>query len=203
MTSILSPTWVGAKNGYMTNIIRLKPEADKLQKYRDYYAGHGTLDPEERRSLDRYERVMLLFEQNEANEKEPIWTRAAIVKYVREQYGISIQMSNRIVNEALELFGDMQQLSLRARKAFRLQHLERREREATEAGEFQAAARLNDQINKILGTYEDESKAEEDDTDYTVPATLNFGVIDVPYEIIRHDTSQPLAGQISPSTSAD
>lgn len=185
------------------NIIRIKPDEDKLQKYRDYYAGERELDEEEKRSLDRYERVMLLFEKNEGDEEQPVWTRSAIVKYVREHYKVSVQMSNRIVNEALELFGDMQQLSLRARKAFRLQHLERREKEAVEAGDHMAAARLNDQINKIHGTYNEEKTTEDDLTDYTVPTTLNFQVIDVPYEIIRHDTPQPMAGQLPERTPAD
>lgn len=175
------------------NIIRIKPDEDKLQKFRDYYAGERELDEEEKRSLDRYERVMLLFEQNEPNEENPVWTRSSIVKFVRNNYKVSVQMANRIVNEALELFGDMQQLSLRARKAFRLQHLERREKDAVNAGDHTAAARLNDQINKILGTYNEEKTTEEDLTDYTVPTTLNFEVIDVPHEIIRHDTPQPVA----------
>lgn len=187
----------------MTNIIRIKPDEDKLQKYRDYYAGECELDVEEKKYLDRYERVMLLFEQNEPDEEQPVWTRAAIVKFVREHYHVSVQMSNRIVNEALELFGDMQQLSLRARKAFRLQHLERREKEAIAAGDHMAAARLNDQINKIHGTYNEEKTTEDDLTDYTVPTTLNFEVIDVPHEIIRHDTPQPLAGQLPERTTKD
>ncbi|MDF7817940.1 hypothetical protein P1X15_10050 [Runella sp. MFBS21] len=186
----------------MTRAVRLLPDEDKLQKYRDYYAGTTDLNEEEKKSLDRYERVMLLFGQNEPDEAEPVWTRAAIVKFVRQNYHVSIQMSNRIVNEALELFGDMQQLSLRARKAFRLQHLERREKDAVAAGDHIAAARLNDQINKILGTYNEEKTTEEDLTDYSVPPTLNYEVIDVPYEIIRHDTPKPVAGQIPPSSPA-
>lgn len=185
----------------MTNIIRIKPDEDKLQKYRDYYAGAAELDAEEKTYLDRYERVMLLFEQNEADEEQPVWTRAAIVKFVREKYKVSVQMANRIVNESLELFGDMQQLSLRARKAFRLQHLERREKDAVREGDHMAAARINDQINKILGTYNEEKTTEEDLVDYTVPTTLNFEAIDVPYEIIRHDTPQPVAGQLPEGTS--
>lgn len=187
----------------MTNIIRIRPDEDKLQKYRDYYAGATDLDAEEKKYLDRYERVMLLFEQNQPDEEQPVWTRAAIVKFVREHYKVSVQMSNRIVNEALELFGDMQQLSLRARKAFRLQHLERREAEAIQAGDHMAAARLNDQINKIHGTYNEEKTTEDDLTDYTIPTTLNFEVIDVPHEIIRHDTPQPLAGQLPERATKD
>lgn len=185
------------------NIIRIKPDEDKLQKFRDYYAGERELDEEEKRSLDRYERVMLLFEQNEPSEENPVWTRSSIVKFVRNNYKVSVQMANRIVNEALELFGDMQQLSLRARKAFRLQHLERREKDAVNARDHIAAARLNDQINKILGTYNEEKTTEEDLTDYTVPATLNYEVIDVPHEVIRHDTPQPVAGQIPARATTD
>ncbi|WP_428657589.1 hypothetical protein [Runella sp.] len=175
----------------MTNIIRLKPDEDKLQKYRDYYAGAAELDAEEKTYLDRYERVMLLFEQNEADEEQPVWTRAAIVKFVREKYKVSVQMSNRIVNESLELFGDMQQLSLRARKAFRLQHLERREKDAVREGDHMAAAKINDQINKILGTYSEEPQ-EKDDTDYSVPLSVVFQPIDVPYELVT-DTPKPVA----------
>lgn len=184
----------------MTNIIRIKPDEDKLQKYRDYYAGAADLDEEEKKYLDRYERVMLLFEQNEADEEQPVWTRSAIVKFVREHYKVSVQMSNRIVNEALELFGDMQQLSLRARKSFRLQHLERREKDAVASGDHMAAARLNDQINKILGTYNEERTTEEDETDYSVPTTINYEPIDVPYELIPDHPPKPVANRIPEST---
>lgn len=185
----------------MTKLIRINQEDDKLQKYRDFYAGVAELDPDEKKYLDRYERVMLLIEQNQIDTENPIWTRAGIVKYVREHYKVSIQMSNRIVNEAIELFGDMQQLSLRAKKAFRVQHLEHREKEAIAAGDHAAAARINDQINKILGTYADEPD-EKDDTDYSVPAILSFQVFDSPYELIP-DIPQPMAASVPPSPPTD
>jgi len=61
-----------------------------------------------------------------------------------------MQMCNRIVNVALELYGDIHEMSLKAENAFRIRHLEKGEAEASETGDYIAASRLKDQINKLM-----------------------------------------------------
>ena len=90
----------------MSNII--PQQSDKLQKYREYYAGDYVPTEDEQRYLLRYERVIALLDfgkpDDDGNYMGP-WKRAEVVKFIQDHYQVSMQMSNRIVNEALELYG--------------------------------------------------------------------------------------------------
>ena len=168
----------------------IRHQSDKLQKYRDYYAGDYIPTQEEQYYLLRYERVIAMLDGGQKDEDGHYtgpWKRADVVRYIEEQYKVSMQMSNRIINEAMELYGDIQEISLRAKKAFRIQHLEKREAEAAQMGDYIASARLNDQINKLMNAYEQIKEEDQDDTDYTVPAAFSYEAIDTPYE----DVSRP------------
>lgn len=172
----------------MSDLIRHQP--DKLQKYRDYYAGDYVPTEAEQAFLLRYERVIALVDFGRADSEDGTytgpWKRAEIVKFIQDHYQVSMQMSNRIVNEAMELYGDIHEMSLRAKKAFRIQHLEKREAEAAQMGDYIASARLNDQINKLMNAYDEIKEEDQDDTDYTVPASFSYEAIDTPYEDVSN-----------------
>ena len=186
----------------MPNIIPQQP--DKLQKYREYYAGDYVPTEDEQRYLLRYERVIALFDfgkpDDDGNYMGP-WKRAEVVKFIQDHYKVSMQMANRIVNEALELYGDIHEISLKAKKAFRIQHLEKREAEASQMGDYIAAARLNDQINKLMNAYDEIKEEDVDDTDYSVPASFVYEAIDTPFEDVKsgsgENTSKSLADTVS------
>ena len=175
----------------MPDLIAGRParhEHDKLQKYRDYYAGDYVPNEDEQVYLTRYERVIALVDFGRSDPRDGTytgpWKRAEVVKFIQDHYQVSMQMSNRIVNEAMELYGDIHEMSLRAKKAFRIQHLEKREAEAAQMGDYIASARLNDQINKLMNAYDEIREEDQDDTDYTVPASFSYEAIDIPYEDI-------------------
>ena len=170
----------------MPNIIPHQP--DKLQKYRDYYAGDYVPTEAEQVFLARYERVIALVDFGKTDDDNGTytgpWKRAEVVKFIQDHYQVSMQMSNRIVNEAMELYGDIHEMSLRAKKAFRIQHLEKREAEAAQMGDYIASARLNDQINKLMNAYDEIKEEDQDDTDYSVPSSFTYEAIDTPYELV-------------------
>jgi hypothetical protein len=197
----------------MPNIIRHQP--DKLQKYRDYYAGEYVPSEEEQGYLLRYERVIALIDFGKAADDGSYtgpWKRAEVVKFIQDHYHVSMQMSNRIVNEAMELYGDIHEMSLRAKKSFRIQHLEKREAEAAQMGDYIASARLNDQINKLMNAYDEIREEDEDQTDYSVPASISYEAIDTPYEDVSNkpvqsiqsgDQAESLADPVSSIQSQD
>lgn len=190
----------------MSDII-VRHQPDKLQKYRDYYAGDYIPTIEEQAYLQRYERVIALVDFGQADDDGHYcgpWKRAEVVKFIQDHYQVSMQMANRIVNEAMELYGDIHEMSLRAKKAFRIQHLEKREAEAAKMGDYIAAARLNDQINKLMNAYDEIKEEDQDETDYTVPASFTYEAIDTPYEDIpRSHQAQSLANPVPPIQSPD
>jgi hypothetical protein len=177
-------------------------QGDKLQKYREFYAGEGELSSEEKDYLTRYEDIQEKLEDEE-------YTRSDVVKYVQNRYQVSKQMANRLVNEAADLYGDIVEVHKKAERGFQIAKLQRAASIAlnppdqttvdeegnlkTFPGEQDLAAyeRIMNQINKLQGLYEQDPEETEDPAAYEVPAVITYEVLDIPYEDVTTNPAHP------------
>ncbi|MDJ1468164.1 hypothetical protein [Xanthocytophaga flava] len=142
-----------------------KGTPDKLDIYRSYLIDEQPLNDTQQRMLEQYRRAFALLSAG--------YFLQQAVKILISETRLSMPQCYQIVRESLQLFGNIIDSDKEGLRAVQIERLKQLSRKAEKAGDFKAAARLEDQASKLMKLFEDKMDL-LNPADFKKPTTVIF-----------------------------